>query len=323
VYMKGICGLGNIGNSCYINASLQILSSIPELNDYLLTREKLIDIPDSIITFEWIQLYKMIQQNHCSIGPHRFLERMKYVANQKNRPEFSSSDQNDSVEYFAFLIDCMHNSLNRIDPNVKCERPSYSFIRDYLDQLETKDCSMLQKLFVSCSLYQYIHPVTQQKEFSKLEHDFILALSIPETRTVSLYDCFIETFKEELMTGDNAWFDEKENVKKTVLKRSALCYTPPILILHLKRWRSNLSKKNVKIETPLELELQCFTIYPDSCKYELFGIINHEGNIQTGHCYAYIKKDHWYSMNDHFIQSITPEQLIHESNYCLFYRKIK
>jgi len=321
--MKGICGLGNIGNSCYINASLQILSQIHELNDYLVTREQLIHIPDSIITFEWIQLYKMIQENHCSIGPHRFLERMRQVANQKNRPEFSSFDQNDSVEYFAFLIDCMHNSLNQLDPNAKCPRSTYSFINEYLDQVETKDSSILQKLFVSCSINQYIHPVTQKKEFSKLEHDFILALSIPETSAVSLYDCFVDTFKEEVMSGDNAWFDEKDQIKKTVVKRSALCYTPPILILHLKRWRTDLSKKNVRIETPLELELQRFTVYPDSCKYELFGIINHEGNIQSGHCYAYIKKQQWYSVNDHFIQSVTTDQLIHESNYCLFYRKIK
>jgi ubiquitin C-terminal hydrolase len=173
----------------------------------------------------------MIQENHCSIGPHRFLERMRQVANQKNRPEFSSFDQNDSVEYFAFLIDCMHNSLNQLDPNVKCPRSTYSFINEYLDQVETKDSSILQKLFVSCSINQYIHPVTQQKEFSKLEHEFILALSIPESRTVSLYDCFVDTFKEELMSGDNAWFDEKDQIKKTVVKRSALCYTPPILIL--------------------------------------------------------------------------------------------
>jgi len=321
--MKGICGLGNIGNSCYINASLQILSQIHELNDYLVTLEQLIHIPDSIITFEWIHLYKMIQENHCSIGPHRFLERMRQVANKKNRPEFSSLDQNDSVEYFAFLIDCMHNSLNQLDPKVKCDRSTHSFIDDYLDQVETKDSSILQKLFLSCSLYQYIDPVTQQKQFSKLEHDLILALSIPETSTVSLYDCFVDTFKEECMSGDNAWFDEKEQIKKTVLKRSALCYTPPILIIHLKRWRTDLSKKNIRIETPLELELQRFTIYPDSCKYELFGIINHEGNIQTGHCYAYIKKDQWYSVNDHFIQTVSTDQLIHKSNYCLFYRKIK
>lgn len=321
--MKGICGLGNIGNSCYINASLQILSQIFELNDYLLKVEKLINIPDAIITFEWIHLYKMIQQNHCSISPHRFLDQLKKVAIKKNRHEFSSFDQNDSVDYFAFLIDCMHNSLNQLDKNIKCHRKTDPIICSYLDQIEKKDRSIIQKLFVSCSLYQYIHPITYKKEFSKIEHDSILALSIPETNTVTLYDCFVETFKEELMTGDNAWFDDKENKKKTVLKRSVLCYTPPILILHLKRWRGNLSKKNIKIDTPLEIDLQQFTVFHDKCNYELFGIINHEGNIQSGHYYSYIKKNDWYSVNDHFIQSITTDQLIHESNYCLFYRKIK
>lgn len=322
--MKGICGLGNVGNSCYINASLQILSQIHELNDYLLTRDKLRNIPDTIIAFEWINLFKMIQQNHCSIFPHRFLDKMRHTSIQKNRKEFASREQNDSVDYFSFILDCIHNSLNLLDPDIRNDRINHSVICDYLDKIEVKDRSMVQKLFLSCSIYQYIHPITQKLEFYKIEHDQIIGLSIPETDIVSLSDCFVETFKEEIMTGDNEWFDEKENRKKTVLKRSALCYTPPILILHLKRWRSNLSKHNVKIDTPLLIDLQKFTIYKESCPYELFGIINHEGSNQGGHYYSYIKKEgEWYSINDHFIQSISLDQLIHESNYCLFYRKIK
>jgi len=320
--MKGICGLGNLGNSCYVNATLQIFNQIFELNDYLLTRNELITLPDSIITFEWIQLYQLIQQNHCSITPNRFLERLRQVAKEKNRTEFASFDHNDSVEFFAFMLDCLHNSLNGLDAQVK-HKNDIPFLCGYLDEIEKKDCSIIQQLFMTCSMYQYLHPVTQQKEFSRIEHEWILSLSIPDSEAIHLEDCFVETFKEELLTGDNAWFDEKEQKRKTVLKRTTLCYTPPILILHLKRWRSDLSKKTVPIDTPLTMDLQRFTPYTSSCNYELFGIINHEGSIEHGHYYSYVKKTDWYSINDHFIQSITPERLIHENNYCLFYRKIK
>jgi ubiquitin C-terminal hydrolase len=322
--MKGICGLGNLGNTCYMNAALQILSQIDEVNLPLLSLTTLRNIPDSILTYEWIQLYKLIQENHCSIMPHRFLERMRQMSIQKNRQEYSSSEQNDSVEYFAYLIDCMHNSLNLLDTTSCLPRKKSSpSIHRYLDQLESKDCSLLQNAFLYCTVCHYINPHTHKEEFSKIEHEVILALSIPEKNNPTLYDCLHETFKDELMTGENEWFDEKENKKKTVLKKSALCYTPPIFILHLKRWRNNISKKTLKIDTPLLLELNAFT-RDEPCTYELFGIINHEGSHRMGHYYSTVKKrNEWYSINDHFIQSISVDQLIHENNYCLFYRKIE
>ncbi len=325
--MKGICGLGNVGNTCYINAALQILSQIPELNHYLGSREEFKNITDSILTYEWIQLYNMIQENHCSISPHRFLQQMRQTSIRKNRHEFASHQQNDSVEYFAFMIDCIHNSLNLLDPAISIDKPKetlYSTLFSYLKEIEVKDRSIITHLFLSCSLNQYMDPQTQQICLTKIEHEQIISLSIPDLSNVSLHDCFAETFKDELLTGDNAWFDDKDQIKKTVLKRSALCFLPPILILHLKRWMPNLSKKRKKVHAPTLMDLSPFTQMTDSTMYELFGIINHEGSMQHGHYYAYIcKGNEWFSMNDHFVQTISPDQLIHENNYCLFYRKIK
>ena len=94
---------------------------------------------------------------------------------------------------------------------------------------------------------------------------------------------------------------------------------------HLKRWRNNVSKKTMRIDTPLLLDVNSFTKDKScNCEYELFGIINHEGSHRMGHYYSTLKKgNEWYSINDHFIQSISVDQLIHENNYCLFYRKIE
>jgi ubiquitin C-terminal hydrolase len=321
--MEGICGLGNIGNSCYINSALQIFSQIHELNDYLLKVHNVKRKIDSVITFEWLNLYKMIRENHCSIVPNLFIDRLKHVAIQKNRPEFASGEQNDSVDFLEFMLECIHNSLNKIDETILLKRPNHP-IYNYLGQVEQTEHSIVSSLFLSCTINQYINAETNKNEFYRIEHEYRVALSIPEKSFVSIEDCFVETFKEELLTGENAWFDEKDNVKKTVFKRSCLCYTPKILILHMKRWRMNLSKKNIKIETPIVLDISRFTLSKEPCKYELFGIINHQGTIEYGHYYTYIQKNkQWFSLNDNFIQTISEENIIHESNYCLFYRKIK
>ena len=113
--MNGICGLGNIGNSCYVNATLQVLSQINELNDYLFTLKKLKDIPDAVIVLEWMGLVKMIRENHSSILPYRFMEQMRQISMKKNREEFSTHEQNDSADFFVYMLECFHNSLNHID----------------------------------------------------------------------------------------------------------------------------------------------------------------------------------------------------------------
>jgi len=323
--MKGICGLGNLGNSCYINSALQILSQIDELNDYLFTIDKLSDIPDSTLVLEWVGLVKMIRENHCSILPYRFIEKMGRVSTQKNRSEFSTKEQNDSVDFFEYMLECIHNSLNRVDKTITFEKSGCLQVDNYLKKIVETDGSMVAKLFAGCILNQYIHPTTKKIEFYKLEHGYKIELSIPLKETVlTLYDCFIETFKEDSLHGENAWFDEKANIKKDVLKRSALAYTPTILCLHLKRWKENFSKNKKKIESPLLLDMTRFTIYKEKQLYQLFGILNHEGSIHGGHYYSYVLREkQWFSLNDQIVQFISSDDIIHESNYCLFYRKIK
>jgi ubiquitin carboxyl-terminal hydrolase 8 len=58
-------------------------------------------------------------------------------------------------------------------------------------------------------------------------------------------------------------------------------------------------------------------------QYELFGIINHQGNMFGGHYFSYIKKNDWYSFDDTTITKIDTKAINDNKNYCLFYRKIK
>ena len=56
----GHSGLTNLGNTCYLNAAVQILSHIHELNHYLMNVKELNRTNDSVITIEWISLYKLM-----------------------------------------------------------------------------------------------------------------------------------------------------------------------------------------------------------------------------------------------------------------------
>ena len=58
--------------------------------------------------------------------------------------------------------------------------------------------------------------------------------------------------------------------------------------------------------------------------YNLFGIINHSGNIFGGHYTSVVKNynEKWYNYNDTHISEIKENQVKGNKNYVLFYRNV-
>jgi ubiquitin C-terminal hydrolase len=317
------CGLVNMGNYCYLNSILQMLYHTDELNEYLKNARKINNIPESFLSLELIKLNKNINEN-SRVSPREFITKMIEIARKKGREEFCFGDQNDANEFFYFIIENIHNSFNKIE-KIELPKTSYSIINTYLVNIEKKESSIINKLFMSCILYNYVNIKTQKREFYKIEHGNTIELTIPNTKNITLDMCFLETFKEDTMIDDNAWYDENTKTKKGVIKKSFICYFPEILVIQLKRWNTNLYKNSSLVISPFIFDLQPYTIYEkhSNCKYELFGIINHHGSVKGGHYYIYIKKNGWFVIDDETIQKIPENKIINERNYCLFYRKLK
>ena len=132
----------------------------------------------------------------------------------------------------------------------------------------------------------------------------------------SIKDCFDLFFQEEELEDPLMCHQCKE--PESFTKKYSINRFPYVLILSLKRFKYNKNsnfKLKQMITYPFELELE-------NKKYDLYGVINHYGSINSGHYTAYIKNRNkkWTLCNDSSISEIKDEKRVMHSNaYILFY----
>ena len=105
---------------------------------------------------------------------------------------------------------------------------------------------------------------------------------------------------------------------------------PEILILSLQRIDLITEKKlQYKVKFPQKLDIFEFVDhdcgYDKESKYDLFGIINHVGRLNSGHYYSFIKNEdnEWIEYNDAKVNEIKDFSDCSDNVYALFYIKEK
>ena len=133
---RGLTGLCNLGNTCYINSCMQILSNIHELNEYInlinnYFENNKSDI-DVLFLIEWKQLYDLMWSKNVTISPNRFIKIIQIISKQKKMMLFSGYEQNDVTEYLYFLLDCFHNGFKKCTNHLWEKQLKY--IKNYKDK---------------------------------------------------------------------------------------------------------------------------------------------------------------------------------------------
>jgi len=335
---KGLTGLANLGNLCYVNSCVQILSHTYELNDFLLDEKyktKLNDKPDSVLLLEWDKLRELMWSSNCTIAPWGFVKSVQKVAGMKNQDIFSGHSQNDTEEFLLFVIDSFHNALSReVDMNItgaamnetdKLAKVCYKMMKE----MYVKEYSEMLQFFYGIHVNVLTSKDNQKILSMKPEPFSVLNLPIPATNeSVSLIDCVDLHCKSELLEGDNAWLNEETNQKEDVNRMIVFWSLPDILIIDLKRWDNYGRKIDKFIDIPMNnLDMSKYVKGYNSASYiyELYGICNHMGNSNGGHYDANVKNANgkWYNFNDTNVNEINEESVISNGSYCFFYRKKK
>jgi len=333
---KGLTGLANVGNTCYLNSCMQVLSHTYELNDFLKEKSyknKINRKPESVLLVEWDKLREMMWSTNCTIAPHGFVQSVQQVAILKNRDIFSGYNQNDIQEFLIFIIDCFHGALSRevdmqITGDVKNNTDRMAKLcYEMMDNMYTKEYSEMLDIFYGIHISR-ISSLGGEILSDRPEPFSILSLPMPDKKTLSLFDCMDEYCKQEDLFGEDAWMNDKTNEKEDVRRGIIFWSLPEVLIVDLKRWNERGDKNNKMVDVPhssVDLTKYVYGYNKASYVYDLFGVCNHSGVSAVGHYHAVIRNANgkWYNFNDTLVNEIPETEIISPSTYCFFYRKKK
>ena len=351
-------GLDNLGNTCYINTMLQMLMSVPELNDYFLGDEFIEDM-NKRVKLNMINERKQIQNNFLLTRAYSSMiydlrnnEKINSSYVPKNiykklnafHPSFEMGTQQDSPESLIVMLDALHESLKyelnlSITGNVENEIDQ--LMLDAANSIDNNNYSKIYELFGG-RILQCIICKEEDRNGERLSKRFEpylqTMLEIPSDAE-TIYDCLDEFFADESLDEDNLYFDEKSGKKVNADICKKFINLPKYLIIVLKRFKQNnmgmfIGKNKSKIAIPIDddyLDLSDYTIGYDvsNSKYELISVGLHSGGLHGGHYYAYAKstKDNKYYVYDD--STVTPLDLnnceddLYKNGYYFMFKKIE
>ena len=326
---KGLTGLINLGNTCYMNSAMQCLSACQPLTKYFLSGNFKEDInlrkKEYKMCKEFYRLLVGMWEENCIVKPVSFKQTLSHF-----NCYFSGWLQHDSQEAMSALIELLHLSTSY---EVVIEHKGEA--KNELDKLAIESIESWNKCFKNeySNIVRIFYGQYHQKlscdncNFVSNTYDPFCVIQVPIEDNSTLSECLLDFSAEEKLSGDNVWRCEKCKENKSSKKKMEIWKAPNVLIVQLKRFRFGKDKLRNLINYPLvDLAINDITgeYESDDLKYDLFAVNCHIGGVFGGHYFAYCKNANgkWYEFNDADVQEITDKaKIITENAYLLIYQK--
>ena len=226
--VKGLTGLANLGNTCFLNSCMQVLSNTKELNGIFENKRQLLNdrlqdkesknYSSALLLNEWIELRTLMWSKNCIISPGKFVKNIQMIASDKDRDIFTGWAQNDLPEFLLFVFESFNEALsNKVSVVISGD------VKNDTDQLAKKSYAMIKTLYEKeysplLDLFYGISVTTISSNNGSLlstvpEPFMMLSLPLPNEKNITLESCFDLYCKKESMDGENAWLNDKTGKK--------------------------------------------------------------------------------------------------------------
>lgn len=336
---RGLTGLKNLGNTCYMNSILQCLSNTAFLRDHFLegafrqnlnrsnkTQGRIVEEVAAVIKALWLGQYKCIASKN-----------LRYVVGQYER-QFGGIEQQDSHEFLTILMDWLHSDIQTvpIKPYSSLEDLSTSE-KAWIDYLKGME-SYISNLFYG-QIKSTVKCVRCRMESATYESFSNLSLELPQNAN----RCHLNNCLEMYFNGENirGWSCPQCKSNQEAIKKLAISRLPSILVIHFKRFYADpeavatvYKKKQNYVKFPLqELDMTAHIAPSElrrnkalhSRRYHLFGVSNHYGSMESGHYTAFCRNtvhQKWYKFDDHTVTSLDTSDVCSSAGYILFYSSL-
>ncbi|XP_074736782.1 ubiquitin carboxyl-terminal hydrolase 8 isoform X2 [Strix uralensis] len=331
-----LTGLRNLGNTCYMNSILQCLCNAPHLADYFnrnfyqddINRSNFLGHKGEVAEEFGVIMKALWTGQYKYISPKDFK-----ITIGKINDQFAGYSQQDSQELLLFLMDGLHEDLNKADNRKRYKEEN----NDHLDDFRAAELAwhkhkqLNESIIVALFQGQFkstVQCLTCHKKSRTFEAFMYLSLPLASTSKCTLQECLRLFSKEEKLTDNNRFYCSHCKTRRDSLKKIEIWKLPPVLLVHLKRfsydgrWKQKLQ---TSVDFPLEtLDLSQYVIGPKNNlkRYNLFSVSNHYGGLDGGHYTAYCKnasKQRWFKFDDHEVSEISASSVKSSAAYILFY----
>ncbi|UJR20803.1 hypothetical protein I4U23_023916 [Adineta vaga] len=302
-------GLINLGNTCFINASLQCLANTPPLVQWLLSNSHhqhcRMKLEKQFCLFcEAERIVKLIHSkssyssSSSSMGPanpNNIVRRIKDISKT-----FRFGRQEDASEFLICLIDKIVEACLRSSQPPERLRPSSGTSYDQLCHSQT----FLHDLFglvlrsrVICSRCRYT------SDTFEVQYSWIVGVRNHSDLRQSLQQFVCR----ETLSGENLYRCMKCKQLVPAVKRYTLHKASKILLINLKRFEfgKNSHKLSHLVRYPERLNVKSYMSEENSndqsLNYRLYAVLVHVGSsMHSGHYYSYVRSpnNRWYKADD-------------------------